>query len=73
MRTTSVAAIVSFFPEVPFHMFKVYSRQLRGTSITAFERHFTTENSADMDQHRCRACTKTFVLLLWASLSLKQT
>ena len=37
----------------------------------AFERHLTTENFTDIDQHMCRACTKLFNLL-YASLSLKQ-
>ena len=38
---------------------------------TAFERRLTTEDLTDMDQHRCRACTKTFDLLFYVSLSLK--
>ena len=54
-------------------MFKVLSQQLRGTLTTAFERHLTMEVFMNMDQHRCRACTNTFDLLLYASLSLKQT
>ena len=37
-----------------------------------FERHLTIEDFADMDQHGRRDCTKTFDLLLYASLSLKQ-
>ena len=54
-------------------MFKVLSQQLRGTLTTAFETHFAIENCTDRDQHRCRACTNTFELLLYASLSLKHT
>ena len=33
-----------------------------------FERHVTNEDIMDMDQHMCRACTKTFDLLLYACL-----
>ena len=54
-------------------MFKILSQQLRGTLTTAFERHLTIEDFTDMDEHRCRACTNTFDLFLYASLSLKQT
>ena len=54
-------------------MFKVLSQELGGTLTTAFERHLTIEDFTDMDQHRCRACTSTFDLLLYAFLSLKQT
>ena len=32
-------------------MFKVLSQQLPGTLTTAFEIHFTAEDSTDMDQH----------------------
>ena len=32
-------------------MFKVLSQQLRGTLTTTFERHLTTEDLTDMDQH----------------------
>ena len=32
-------------------MFKVYSQQMRGILITAFERRLTVEEFADMDQH----------------------
>ena len=39
--------------KVLFQKFKVLSQQLRGTSTTAFERHLTTEDFKDMDQHRC--------------------
>ena len=53
-------------------MFKVLSQQLRGT-LTTFERQLTIEDFTDMDHYRCRACANTFVLLLYASLSLKQT
>ena len=54
-------------------MFKVLSQELGGTLTTAFERHLTIEDFTDMDQHRCRACTSTFDLLLYAFLSVKQT
>ena len=54
-------------------MFKVLSQELGGTLTTAFERHLTIEYFTDMDQHRCRACTSTFDLLLYAFLSLEQT
>ena len=40
---------------------------------TAFEIHLTIEDFTDTDQHWCRACTNTFDLLLYASLSPKQT
>ena len=53
-------------------MSKVLSQQLRGTLKTAFERHLRIEDITDMDQHRCQASTKTFDLLLYASLSFKQ-
>ena len=53
-------------------MFKVLSQQLQGTLTTAFDRHLAMEDFTDMDQHRCRACTKILDLLLYASLSLKQ-
>ena len=77
MRTTSVCVMVIFL-EVSFRkylitaMFKVLSQQLRGTLITAFEIHLTIEDFMVKDQHRCQACTKTFDLLPYASLSLKQ-
>ena len=67
-----------FFSKVSFRkyliaaIFKVLSQQLRGTLTTAFERHLANENFTDMDHHRCRSFTKTFDLLLYASLSLKQ-
>ena len=35
-------------------MFKVLSKQLRGTLTTAFERHMTIKNFTDMDHHRCQ-------------------
>ena len=72
MRTTSTAVII-FLWKVSFQMFKVLSQQLPGTLTTAFERHLIIEDFPDMDQHRCRACTGTFDLLLYASLSRKQT
>ena len=73
MRTTSIAVMIIFIWKVSFRKFKVLSQQLRGTLKTAFERHLTTKDFMDMDQHRCRACTNTFDLLFYASLSLKQT
>ena len=48
------------FSEAPFWkylitaMFKVLSKQLRGTLTTAFERHMTVKNFTDMDHHRCQ-------------------
>ena len=48
------------FSEAPFWkylitaMFKVLSKQLRGTLTTAFERHMTIKNFTDMDHHRCQ-------------------
>ena len=77
MRTTSVVVMVIFL-DVSFRkyfitaMFKVLSQQLRGTLTTAFEIDLTIEYFMGMDQRRCQACTKTFHLLLYASLSLKQ-
>ena len=53
-------------------MFRVLSQQLQRTLTTAFERHLTTEDFTDMDQHRCQAWAKTFDLLLYASFSLRQ-
>ena len=82
IRTISVAVIIIFFmesviPKVLDHMitavFKVLSEQLRDTLTSAFERRLTIGDFTGMDQHRCRACTNTFDLLLYASLSLKQT
>ena len=67
-----------FFLKVSFQkylitvIFKILSQQLRRTLTVAFERQLTIEDFTDMDQYRCRACTKTFDLLLYASLSLKQ-
>ena len=54
-------------------MLKVLSQQLQDTLTTEFERHPPVEDFTDMDRQRCRACTKTFDLLLCASPSLKQT
>ena len=34
-------------------MFKVLSQQLQGKLATAFDRHCTAEDCADMDRHRC--------------------
>ena len=53
-------------------MFKVLSQKLRGTLETAFLRQRTIEDFMDMDQHRCRAGTKIFELLVYASVSFKQ-
>ena len=72
MRMTSSAVILKFILKVSFRkylitaMFKAFSQQLRGNFATV-------EDFTDMDQNRCRACTKTFDLLLYDSLSLKQT
>ena len=77
MRTTSVAVMVIFL-EVSFRkylitaMFRSFSQQLRDNLTTAFEIHLTIEDFTDINQHRCQACTKTFELLLYVSLSLKQ-
>ena len=79
MRTSSVAVMIIFLWKVSFQkylitaMFKVLSQQLQGTLTMEFEKHLTIEDFTDMDQHRCRACITTFSLLLYASLSLKQT
>ena len=54
-------------------MLKAPSQQLQDTLTTAFEIHPPIEDFTDMYQRRCRACTKTFDILLYASLSLKQT
>ena len=54
-------------------MLKVFSQERQGTLTTAFESHPPIEDFINMDQQRWRACTKTFDLLLYASLSLKQT
>ena len=68
----------NFFPKVSFRkclitaMFKVLSQQLQGTLTAEFEKHLTIEDFTDMDEERCRSCTKTFDLLLYASLSLKR-
>ena len=51
---------------------KVLSQQLQGTLATVFEKHLIVGDFTDTVQHRCQACTKTFDLLLYASLSLKQ-
>ena len=64
---------MSFWKYFITAMFKVFSQQLRGTLTTAFERGFTIEDFTDMDQHSCWACSKTFGLLLYTSLSLKQS
>ena len=53
-------------------LLKVLSQQLQDTLTRGFERHSPVEDFIDMDQQRCRKCTKTFDLLLCASLSLKQ-
>ena len=57
--------------KVSFRKFKVLSQQLLGILTTAFERHLKIEDFTEMDLHR--ACIDTFDLLLYASLSLKQT
>ena len=54
-------------------MFKVLSQQLQDTLTMAYERHPPAEDFTNMDQGRCRACTKTFDLLQYVFLSLKQT
>ena len=54
-------------------MFKVLSRQLQDTLTMAYESHPPVEDFTNMDQRRCRAYTKTFDLLQYAFLSLKQT
>ena len=54
-------------------MFKVISQQLRGTLTTTFGRHLSIQDFMDMDLHRCQACNKAFDLLLYVSLSFKQT
>ena len=64
---------VSFRKYLITAMFKVLSQQLQDTLTTTFERHPPTEDFTVMDQHRCRASTKTFDLLLHASFSLKPT
>ena len=57
MGSISVAVMIIFLRRVSFQkylitaMFKVLSRQLRGTLATAFERHLTIEGFTDMDQH----------------------
>ena len=51
---------------------KVLFQQLEGTLTTAFERHFTIENFIDMDHHKYQAFTKTYDLLYYMLLSLKQ-
>ena len=79
MRTSFVAVMIIFLWKVSFQkylitaMFKVLSQQLQGTLTMEFEKHLTIEDFTDMDQHKCRACITTFSLLLYASLSLKQT
>ena len=66
---TSVAVMVKFVSKVSFRkylitaMFKVLSQQLQDTLTMAYERHPPVEDFTDMDQRRCRACTKTFDLL----------
>ena len=66
---TSVAVMVKFVSKVSFRkylitaMFKVLSQQLQDTLTMAYERHRPVEDFTDMDQRRCRACTKTFDLL----------
>ena len=65
----------NFFLEIviPQAMLKVLSQQLQDTLTREFERHSPVEDFAEMDRQRCGASTKTFDLLLCASLSLKQT
>ena len=78
-RTTSVVVMVIFFSKVSFRNYlitailKVLSQKLWGTLTTAFERHLTTEDFMDMDQHRRRSCTNTFGLLLYTCFSFSQT
>ena len=64
------------FSKVSFRkylMLDVLSQQLQDNLTKAFERHPLIEDFIDMYQHRCRACTKIYDILLYASLSLKQT
>ena len=63
MRMTSVAIMVIFFFE------SVIPKVLDHSHVQSF---FSIEDFTDIEQHRCRACTKTFELLLYASLSLRQ-
>ena len=50
MKTTSVAVMFFFFPKLSFRVYlittmcNVLYQQLRGTLITVFERHLTTED-----------------------------
>ena len=66
---TSAVVMVKFVTEVSFHkylitaMLKVLSQQLQDILKMAYERHPPVEDFTDMDQRRCRACTKTFDLL----------
>ena len=61
--------MVKFVSKVPFRtylitaMFKVLFQQLQDTLTMAYERHPPVEGFTDMDQRRCRACTKAFDLL----------
>ena len=71
--------MVKFVSKVSFRkyliraMFKVLSQQLQDTLTMAYESHPPVEDFTNMDQRRCRAYTKTFDLLQYAFLSLKQT
>ena len=69
MRTTSVAVTVIFFGSV---ISKVIDHGYVQSSFSKITRHLTIEDFTDMDQHKCQGSTKTFDLLLYASLSLKQ-
>ena len=65
--------VIFFESVIPKVLDYSYVQQLQGNLTTAFERHLSIENFTDMDQHRCWACNKTFDLIVYASLSLKQS
>ena len=61
MKATSVAVMVIFFESV---IPKVLDYSYVQSSFSTITRHLAIEDFMDMDQHKCRACTKTCNLLL---------
>ena len=73
-RSYGICFLESAIPMALDHIYVLISfSTITRHLTTAFERHLTTEDFTDVDRHRCQACTKTFNLLFYASLSLEQT
>ena len=72
MGMTSVAFTVIFFESVILKVLDHNFVPSPFSTIVAFERQLKTEDFTNMDRHSCRVCNKTFDLLLYGCLSLRQ-